>query len=113
MNNIYNTANQLAHEIKESKEFKDYKNARQKVLTNPELKNKIENFEQIRYDVQVLSMEKGIEDPEKMKKQQEVYTILVENKDIKDYFDLEVRFNVMVADINKIIAESMEEIFKK
>ena len=47
-----------------------------------------------------------------MQKLQEMYAILVENKDIKDYFDLEVKFNVMVADINKIIAESMSDIFK-
>lgn len=113
MNNIYDTANQLANEIKESQEYKEYKKARETVLANPDLKNKIENFEQIRYDVQVLSMEKGEQNPEKMQKLQEMYNILVENKDIKEYFDLEVKFNVMVADINKIIAESMEDIFKK
>lgn len=113
MSNIYNTANQLAKEIQESKEYNDYKNARKNVLANPELKKRIEDFEQIRYDVQVLSMEKGKEDPEKMQKLQEMYNILVENKDIKEYFDLEVKFNVMVADINKIIAEAMEDIFKK
>ena len=110
MNNIYNTANKLAKEIQESSEYKNYKKAREAVLSNPELKKKIEDFEQIRYDVQVLSMEKGKEDPEKMQKLQEMYAILVENKDIKDYFDLEVKFNVMVADINKIIAESMSDI---
>ncbi len=112
MNNIYDTANKLAQEMKESEEFKQYKEAREKVLANPELKNKIEEFEKLRYDVQVLSMEKGSEDPEKMKKLQEMYVMLVEDKEIKEYFDLEVRFNVMVADVNKIIAESMEEIFK-
>ena len=65
MNNIYNTANKLAKEIQESSEYKNYKKAREVVLSNPDLKKKIEDFEQIRYDVQVLSMEKGKEDPEK------------------------------------------------
>lgn len=113
MKNIYDTANKLAKEIKESQEYRDYKKARENVLANPDLKNRIENFEQIRYDVQVLSMEKGEQNPEKMQKLQEMYNILVENKDIKEYFDLEVKFNVMIADVNKIIAESMEDIFKK
>ena len=31
-------------------------------------------------------------------------------KDIKEYFDLEVKFNVMIADINKIIAESIKDV---
>ena len=113
MNNIYDTANKLASEIRQSEEFVKYRDARKSVLANPDLKNKIEEFEKIRYDVQVLSMEKGASDPEKMKKLQEMYTILIENKDIKEYFDLEVKFNVMVADINKIIAQSLEEVFKK
>ena len=113
MNNIYDTANKLASEIRQSEEFVKYRDARKSVLANPDLKNKIEEFEKIRKEVQVLSMEKGASDPEKMKKLQEMYTILIENKDIKEYFDLEVKFNVMVADINKIIAQSMEEVFKK
>lgn len=113
MSNIFDTAHQLAKEIQKSKEYNDYKKARENVIANPSLKDKIENFEQLRYDVQVLSMEKGEQNPEKMKKLQQMYNILIENKEIKEYFDLEVKFNVMVADINKIIAEAMGDIFKK
>lgn len=112
MNNVYDTAHKLAGEIRASEEFKNYRDARKEVLANPELKKKIEEFEKIRYDVQVFALEKGESNPEKMQKLQELYTILVENQDIKEYFDLEVKFNVMVADVNKIIAESMEDIFK-
>ena len=45
-----------------------------------------------------------------MQKLQQLYTILINNKDIKEYFDLEVKFNVMVADVNKIIAEAIKEV---
>ena len=110
---VYDAANKLADKIRQSEEFLSYKKAREEVLANPELKTRIEEFEKIRYDVQVLSMEKGKADSEKMQKLQDLYTILVENKDIKEYFELEVKFNVMVADVNKIIAESMQEIFAK
>lgn len=113
MNNIYDTANKLASEIRASQEFNDYKKARAQVMANPDLKSKITDFEKIRYDVQVLSMEKGEKSPEKMQKLQEMYNILVSDKEVKEYFDLEVKFNVMIADINKIIAQSIEEIFNK
>ena len=49
-------------------------------------------------------------DEEKNKKLEEMYKTLVENKDIKEYFDLEVKFNIMIADVNKIIAEISETI---
>jgi len=45
-----------------------------------------------------------------MQKLQELYTILINNKEIKEYFDLEVKFNVMVADVNKIIAEAIKDV---
>ena len=49
-------------------------------------------------------------DEEKNKKLEEMYTTLVENKDIKEYFDLEVKFNIMIADVNKIIAEAIKDV---
>lgn len=110
MNNVYDTANRLAYEIKESKEYKDYKLARQKINENPELKEKIDEFEKVRYEAQVLSIKAREEDKEKIQKLQELYDILVKNNDIKEYFDLEVKFNVMIADINKIIAESIKDV---
>ena len=110
MNNVYDTANRLAYEIKESKEYKDYNLARQKINENPELKEKIDEFEKVRYEAQVLSIKAREEDKEKIQKLQELYDILVKNSDIKEYFDLEVKFNVMIADINKIIAESIKDV---
>ena len=39
-----------------------------------------------------------------------MYATLVENQQIKDFFDLEVKFNVMIADVNKIIAEAIKDV---
>ena len=108
--NVYDTANKLAYEIKNSNEYKEYKQAKNKIMQDPEMKSKIEEFEKIRYDAQVLAIKKGEGNSEKMQKLQELYTILINNKEIKEYFDLEVKFNVMVADVNKIIAEAIKDV---
>ena len=110
MNNVYDIANKLAYEIRQSDEYKNYKFAREKINQNIEMKLKIEEFEKIRYDAQVLTLKERSEDKEKIKKLQELYNILIENKEIKEYFDLEVKFNVMIADVNKIIAESIKDV---
>ena len=49
-------------------------------------------------------------DEDKMKKLQEMYDILMKEQKIKEYFDIEVRFNIMLADINKIISESVKDL---
>jgi cell fate (sporulation/competence/biofilm development) regulator YlbF (YheA/YmcA/DUF963 family) len=108
--NVYDTANKLASEIKASEEYAQYKNAKDDINKNPELKQKVEEFEKLRYDVQVLAMQGKEADEEKNKKLQEMYTILIQEKEIKEYFDLEVKFNVMIADVNKIIAESIQDV---
>ena len=108
--NVYDTANKLAQEIRSSEEYKEFKNAKEKINSNPEMKKKIEDFEKLRYDVQVLAIEGKQADEEKNKKLQEMYTILLQEKEIKEYFDLEIKFNVMIADVNKIIAESVQDV---
>jgi len=108
--NVYDTANRLSQEIKNSEEYLKYKQAKANIESNPELKSKIEEFEKTRYEVQVLVMQGKDADEEKNKKLQEMYAILIQNKEIKDYFDLEVKFNVMIADVNKIIAEAIKDV---
>ncbi len=106
---VYDEANNLAKAIQESKEYKEYEKAKKEVAEDPELKVKIDEFEKIRYDVQVMSFQ-GKEDQEKMTKLQEMYDILNKEPKIKEYFDIEVRFNIMLADVNKIISESVKDL---
>ena len=108
--NVYDTANKLAGEIKSSEEYKKYKAAKKCLDSNAELKKKVEDFEKLRYEVQLLAMQGKEVEEDKNKKLQEMYTILIQNKEIKEYFDLEVKFNVMIADVNKIIAESVQDV---
>lgn len=108
--NVYDTANKLAQEIKDSQEYSEYKKTRETMNSNLELKSKIDDFEKLRYDIQLLAMKGEEVTEEKNKKLQEMYTILIQNKEIKEYFDLEIKFNIMIADVNKIIAESVKEL---
>lgn len=107
---VYDMAHELAKQLKNSREYTKYKELKQKVYANPEMKEKIEEFEKIRYDAQVHVIQGKEQDEEKMKKLQELYTILLENKDIKDFFDKEVRFNVLIADVNKIIGDAVKDV---
>jgi len=107
---VYDQANNLAKAIQESKEYLEYKKIKEEFAGVPELKNKIDEFEKIRYEVQVMSFQGEKQDENKMKKLQEMYDILMKEQKIKEYFDIEVRFNIMLADINKIISESVKDL---
>ena len=108
--NVYDEVNNLARAIKESKEYKEYKEIKTEINKMPDLKQKIDEFEKIRYEEQLLAMQGEKQSDEKMKKLQELYEILVKNPSVKDYFDKEVRFNVLIADVNKIIGEAIKDV---
>lgn len=108
--NVYDTANRLAYEIKESEEYKTYKRIKDIVMSDPDKKKKISEFEQLRYEVQLNQYTGEQKDEEKAQKLAKMYEELIADNQIKEFFDLEVKFNVMITDINKIIAEAIRDV---
>ena len=110
--NVYDTANKLAAEIKQSEEYVNYKMARETLALNSDLKKKIGEFEMARYDAQLTQMQTGKEDEEKTNKMKELYAELIQIDDAKKYFDAEMKFNIVLADVNKIIGEAVRDVIQ-
>lgn len=110
--NVYDTANRLAEEIKQSEEYANYKMAKETLNLKHDLKKKIQEFEQARYDAQITAMQTGKDDKEKVKKMQELYVELIEDDMAKKYFDAEMKFNILLADVNKIIGDAVKDIIQ-
>ena len=110
--NVYDTANRLAQEIKASEEYNNFKVAKQAINLNSELKAQIDEFEKARYEVQITAMQTGKNDEEGFKKVQEMYAKLMENNDAKKFFEAETKFNILFADVNKIIGESVRDLMQ-
>ncbi len=108
--NVYDTANRLASELRQSEEYKNYKQAREMVASNPDLKKKIGDFEVARYDAQMTQMQTGKEDVEKTNKMKELYAELIQLEEAKQYFNAEMKFNIVLADVNKIIGEAVRDV---
>ena len=107
--NVYDTANRLASEIKSSEEYVNYKMAKQAISLKQELKNE---FEKLRYQTQIHVMQTGKNDEEMLKKMQQMYAKLIEQQEAKKYFDAENKFNILIADVNKIIGESVKDLLQ-
>lgn len=108
--NVYDTANRLASEIKQSEEYANYKMAKQALDLNINLKEKMMEFEKARYEVQLEMMQTGKQNEEKYKKMQDLYAELIENEEAKRFFEAETKFNVVIADVNKIIGEAVRDV---
>lgn len=109
---VYDLANELAEEIKKSEECVTYRTAKEAINLNYELKKKIDEFENARYETQIVALQTGNDDEQKMKHVQELYGELIQNEEASKYFDAEIRFNVLIADVNKIIGNVVQELLK-
>ena len=110
--NVYDTVNKLAQEIKQSDEYVTYKMAKQAINLNIELKNKIEEFENARYEAQIIALQTGKQDDNKMRHVQELYGELIQNEEASRFFDAEMKFNILIADVNKIIGQVVQDVMK-
>ena len=109
---VYDTANKLAQEIKLSEEFLTYQMAKQAINLNFELKQKIDEFEKARYEAQIVALQTGKDDENKMKHVQALYGELIQNEEASRYFDAEMKFNLLIADVNRIIGEAVQSLIK-
>ena len=110
--NVYDTANKLAEEIKLSEEYVSFKKSKTELENNIELKSKIKEFEQKRQQMQILTIQ-GIEPTEeKTQEIQNMYTELLKDEKAKEYFETEMKFSVLIADVNKIIGDAIKDVLK-
>lgn len=108
--NVYDTANKLANELKNSSEYLEYKKIKEEIKQNPEIKEKLAEFEKARYDIQLESLKGEEQEKAKIEETQKIYMELIQNDLARKYFELELKFNVLLADVNKIIAESVQDV---
>ena len=100
---IYDDAHKLAKQIRESKEYREYKELKENIESNPVKKAQVEEFEHLRYKIQVETMQGSGNATEAKQMLQEKYAELLKDEEI-------IQFNVMIADVNKIIAEAVKDV---
>lgn len=110
--NVYDTANKLASELRTSNEYLEYKKVKAELDENQDVKNKIREFEEKRYAVQLEALKGEEQEKTKLEEMQKIYMELMENDLAKSYFERELKFNVLITDVNKIIAESVKDVLK-
>lgn len=108
--NPYDKVHELVRAIKESNEVKSYLALKEELYSDIKNKEMIKDFREKQVEVQTLLMQGKEADGEKMEKLQSLYQILASNARIKEFFDKEVQFDVMLSDIYKIIGEGLKDI---
>lgn len=104
----YDKAHELASVLKNSKEFTDYKSAKEVIEKDPKSKEMVHDFKKKQFDLQAEHFAGKEPDKEKVANLHNLYNILVTNPDISKYFETEYMFSQMISDVYKIIGDAVE-----
>lgn len=108
--NFYDKVYDMIRCLKETAEYKEFVEIKKQVKANTELCEKITAFRELQQSEQMKYI-KGIAPDEATKaKLSEMYTEIVKNELGVKFFQLEIKLDVMLADMQKIISEGMQDI---
>ena len=106
--NVYDCVNDLARAIRESHELKALKEAKVVLEKDADAKKMVDDFLKLSQEVEIAKYQGKEVDMAKQDKLQQLYTLLNLNSDAQTYLNAFMRFQMMMADISKAIAEPVK-----
>ena len=110
--NFYDKVHGLVRDFKETEEYKRYMQLKAKVKEDATLRNKINEFrdKQMEYQKQYINGT-AMTDAAKAEMQQ-LYSIIIQSELGAEFFQAEIKLNVLLADMQKIINDGMKDIIE-
>ena len=108
--NFYDKIHELTRSFKETEEYKKYIELKNRIKLNEDDYSKLKEFKEKQAKQQVEYMTKGNADEATQKELENLYSILVQKEDIRKLLENEMRLNIMLADMQKIMGETVKEI---
>jgi cell fate (sporulation/competence/biofilm development) regulator YlbF (YheA/YmcA/DUF963 family) len=109
--NVIDKAHELARAIKDSSEVSDITSAMKVIEADPESKVMLDNFRQNQIELQQRMMSGEMPPQEEMEKMEKLFEVLNLNLGIRRLFDAERRLSVVIEDVNKIITDSLSQMY--
>ncbi|WP_424253427.1 YlbF family regulator [Carnobacterium sp.] len=112
MNNIYDTANKLEQELRETEVYLDLKSAFSNVKEDSEANEVFQKFQEIQMKLQQKQMSGEEIAEEEIQEAQEMALKSGENNLIKELMEAEQKLSTLIDDLNRIIMKPVQDIYQ-
>ncbi|RUT29520.1 YlbF family regulator [Paenibacillus zeisoli] len=109
--NIYDKAHELAQALKDSQEVQEITAAVKLIDADSDSKRMLDEFRNRQNELQQRMMSGDMPSPEEMENMEKQFEVLSLNLNIRRLFDAERRLSVIIQDVNKIIADSLQHLY--
>ncbi|MGL5313476.1 MAG: YlbF family regulator [Peptostreptococcaceae bacterium] len=109
---VYDTTTKLANDIRNSKEYKEFRKYMVEVKSDKETENLLREYRVLQVELQRNAMNNKKMDKKSMMRLESIQKKVASNKTIHNYLVSEQKFTTMMESINKILANVMEKDYK-
>ena len=106
--NPYDAAHLLAKALKESPEYTEFKNLKDKVQQQDTTKKMLKDFRKKQFTLQAKQMSGQQVSEEETKKVQELQNVLLQNPLVGPYLHAEYRLSTILNDVYKILGDAVD-----
>lgn len=108
--NFYDKVHELVKCFKETAEYKEYIRLKQEIKKIEKDATMLKDFKDKQLKIQTAYINSGKMDEQFQKELENTYSLLIQNEQIRKFLEAEMRLNVMLADMQKIMGEGIKEI---
>ena len=103
---VYDRANELARDIQESEEYRNYKALKDEVFADANKKAMVAEYKRLQFQAQAAVMTGQNPPDDIMDKLKKVGEVLAFDPQVSEYFAAEYKLNTMLSDVYKIIGQA-------
>lgn len=109
---FYDKIHELVRALKDSEEYRNYLNLKNELKKDGKAYEMLKDFKKKQEEHQLNYINGQEMAKEELEKMQNLYSLIIQNETSRKLLEAEMRLNVMLADMNKIVGEGLKEIIE-
>ena len=108
--NFYDKVHEMVRAIKDTPEFREYVELKNKLKEEKDAYDRLKDFKERQKNYQMEYIDGKEQSKEKLDEMQNLYSIVIQNETSRKLLENEMKINVMLADMQKIIGDALKDI---
>ena len=108
--NFYDKVHELVRCFKQTEEYTTYINLKEEIKKDAKYSTMLKDFKEKQTKMQMAYIESGSKDENAQKELENIYSLLIQSETVRSFLESEIRLNVLLADMQKIIGEGLKDI---
>lgn len=108
--NFYDKVHEMVRAFKNTPEFREYVELKNKLKEEKDAYDRLKDFKERQKNYQMEYIDGKEQSKEKLDEMQNLYSIVIQNETSRKLLENEMKINVMLADMQKIIGDALKDI---